>query len=153
MKYFKKYLPLALAAILVLGISIPALAAVEDTGFSDVDANAWYAEAVIYCREHGLMHGTSSTTLEPESSLTRAMLVTVLYRNAGNPAVTGSDNFSDTVEGAYYADAVLWASQQGLVNGYGNGLFDTNDPITHDCLSHRKSYVRSLYLPRSAQPG
>ena len=130
MKYLKKYLPLALAAILVLGISIPALAAVEDTGFSDVDANAWYAEAVMYCREHGLMHGTSSTTFEPESSLTRAMLVTVLYRSAGSPAVTGSDNFSDTVEDAYYADAVLWASQQGLVNGYGNGLFGTNDPIT-----------------------
>ena len=130
MKYLEKCLPLALAAILVLGISIPALAAVEDTGFSDVDANAWYAEAVMYCREHGLMHGTSSTTFEPESSLTRAMLVTVLYRSAGSPAVTGSDNFSDTVEGAYYADAVLWASQQGLVNGYGNGLFGTNDPIT-----------------------
>ena len=75
------------------------------------------------------MHGTSSTTFEPESSLTRAMLVTVLYRSAGSPAVAGSDNFSDTVEGAYYADAILWTSQQGLVNGYGNGLFGTNDPI------------------------
>ena len=135
MKYFKKYFPLALEAKLVLGISIPALAAEEDTGFSDVDASAWYAEAVMYCREHGLMHGTSSTTFEPESSLTRAMLVTVLYRSAGSPAVTGSDNFSDTVEGAYYADAILRASQQGLVNGYGNGLFGTNDPITQEQMN------------------
>ena len=135
MKHLKKTLSLALAVLLALGISVPAFAAVEDTGFSDVDASAWYAEAVMYCREHGLMNGTSNTTFAPESSLTRAMLVTVLYRSAGSPAVTGTDNFSDTMAGAYYADAVLWASQQGLVSGYGNGLFGTNDPITQAHLN------------------
>ena len=107
MKHLKKTLSLALAVLLALGISVQAFAAVEDTGFSDVDAGAWYAEAVMYCREHGLMNGTSNTTFAPESSLTRAMLVTVLYRSAGSPAVTGTDNFSDTMAGAYYADAVL----------------------------------------------
>ena len=135
MKYLKKCLTLALAVLLALSVSISALAAVEDTGFSDVDASAWYAEAVMYCREHGLMNGTSGTTFEPESNLTRAMLVTVLYRSAGSPAVTGTDNFSDTVAGAYYSDAVLWATQRGLVNGYGNGLFGTNDPITQAHLN------------------
>ena len=135
MKYLKKGLPLALAALLALCVSLPALAAAGDTGFSDVDAGAWYAEAVMYCREHGLMNGTSNTTFEPESSLTRAMLVTVLYRSAGSPAVTGTDNFSDTAAGAYYADAVLWATGRGLVNGYGNGRFGTNDPITQEHLN------------------
>ena len=130
MRNLKKYLSLVLAALLILALPIHAFAAVEDTGFSDVDAGAWYADAVLYCREHSLMNGTSGTTFEPESSLTCAMLVTVLYRSARSPAVTGRDNFSDTVEGAYYTDAVLWASRQGLVNGYANGLFGTNDPIT-----------------------
>lgn len=135
MKRLKTCLTLALSALLVLHVSILALAAGKNTGCSDVDAGAWYAEAVAYCREHGLMNGTSGTTFEPESSLNRAMLVTVLYRSAGSPAVSGRDNFSDTVEGAYYADAVLWASQQGLTGGYGNGLFGTNDPVTREQMT------------------
>ena len=124
-----------MAFAMVLSLHIPALAAVDDTGFSDVAADAWYAEAVIYCREHGLMNGTTTTYFEPESTLTRAMLVTILYRSAGSPAVTGGDSFTDTVEGAYYADAVVWASQQGLVGGYGDGRFGTNDPITRQQMT------------------
>ncbi len=130
MRNLKRLAALWMSAALILSLSATAFAAAEATGFSDVDAGAWYAEAVMYCREHGLMNGTTGTTFEPERNLSRAMLVTVLYRSAGSPAVTGSDNFTDTVAGAYYADAVLWASQQGLVSGYGNGLFGTNDPIT-----------------------
>lgn len=129
MKNLKRFGALFLSVILSLFLAVPAFAAVEDTGFSDVDAGAWYAEAIMYCREHGLMNGTSSTSFEPESSLTRAMLVTVLYRSAGSPVVSGTDNFSDTSAGAYYADAVLWATSQELVNGYGNGRFGTNDPL------------------------
>ena len=135
MRKWKRLNAFILALVLMLGLMIPACAAAEDTGFSDVDAGAWYAEAVMYCREHGLMNGTSSTVFDPESSLTRAMLVTVLYRSAGSPAVTGTDDFSDTAAGAYYADAVLWATSQRLVNGYGNGRFGTNDPITQEHLN------------------
>ena len=135
MRKWKRFNIFSLALVLMLGLTIPACAAVDDTGFSDVDAGAWYAEAVMYCREHGLMNGTSSTAFDPEGSLTRAMLVTVLYRSAGSPAVTGTDNFSDTAAGAYYADAVLWATGQGLVNGYGNGRFGANDPITQEHLN------------------
>ena len=131
----KKLLSILLTLTMLLAMALPVFAAAEDTGFVDVDADAWYAEAVAYCREHGLMNGTSDTTFEPESTLTRAMLVTVLYRNAGSPAVTGADNFTDTVEGAYYADAVVWASQQSIVGGYGNGLFGTNDPVTREQMT------------------
>jgi flavodoxin len=63
------------------------------------------------------------------------MLAVVLYRIAGSPAVTGTDDFIDTADGAWYADAVLWASQQGLVGGYGNGLFGTNDPVSREQIA------------------
>ncbi len=121
MKHLKKCLTLALTALLVLRVCIPALATVEDTGFSDVAASAWYAEAVIYCREHNLMAGIGNNQFAPESNLTRAQLAAVLYRIAGSPAVTGRDAFTDTPDGAWYADAVLWASRQNLVSGYGAG--------------------------------
>ena len=135
MKHLKKCLTLALAALLALGVSIPALAAVEDTGFSDVDANAWYAEAVMYCREHNLMAGIGNNQFAPESNLTRAQLATVLYRIEGTPAVTGTDAFTDTPDGAWYSDAVLWASQQELVSGYGGGLFGPNDPVSREQMT------------------
>ena len=81
------------------------------------------------------MSGTSATTFSPDTPMTRAMLAAVLYRLEGSPAVTGSDSFTDTADGAWYADAVLWASQNGIVSGYGGGLFGTNDPITREQLA------------------
>lgn len=135
MKNHKRLLSLVLAFVTTLSLSIPAFAAVEDTGFSDVDAGAWYAEAVMYCREHGLMSGIGNNQFAPESSLTRAQLAAVLYRIAGSPAVTGTDSFTDTVDGAWYSSAVLWASRQGLVSGYGGGLFGPNDPVTREQMT------------------
>lgn len=95
----------------------------------------WYAEAVIYCREHNLMDGTGNNRFAPESSLTRAQLATVLYRIEGTPAVTGTDAFTDTDDGAWYNDAVLWASQQNLISGYGGGLFGPNDPVSREQMA------------------
>ena len=135
MKHPRKCLTLALAALLALSVSIPALAAVEDTGFSDVDAGAWYAEAAMYCREHNLMAGTGSNRFAPESNLTRAQLATVLYRIEGTPAVNGRDIFTDTPDGAWYGDAVLWASQQDIMSGYGGGLFGPNDPVSREQMT------------------
>lgn len=135
MKMHKKVFSLMLALVLAFSLSIPAFAAVEDTGFSDVDVNAWYAEAVMYCREHGLMAGTSATTFAPESNLTRAQLATVLYRIEGEPAVTGTDAFTDTPDGAWYNDAVLWASEKEVMSGYGGGLFGPNDPVTREQMT------------------
>ena len=135
MKNWKRFGALLLSLILVLSLAVPAFAAVEDTGFSDVDANAWYAEAVIYCREHNLMAGTGNNQFAPESNLTRAQLATVLYRMEGTPTVTGTDAFTDTPDGAWYGDAVLWASQQELIGGYGGGLFGPNDPVTREQMT------------------
>ena len=135
MNNVKKFGAMILALVLAFSLAVPAFAAVEDTGFSDVDANAWYAEAVIYCREHNLMAGTGNNQFAPESNLTRAQLATVLYRIEGTPAVTGTDTFTDTPDGAWYGDAVLWASQQGLISGYGGGLFGPNDPVTREQMT------------------
>ena len=135
MKQFKKCLTVTLAVLLALGLRVPTHAAVEDTGYTDVSAGHPNAEAIVYCREHGLMNGTSDTTFEPENTLTRAMLATILYRAAESPAVTGMDSFTDTVEGSWYSDAILWASQRGLVGGYGGGIFGTNDPVTRQDMT------------------
>ena len=135
MRNLKRAASIFLAVILALSISVPAFAAVGDTGFSDVDADSWYADAAVYCRDNGLMSGTSTTTFSPDTPMTRAMLATVLYRLEGSPTVTGTDAFTDTVESNWYADAVLWASQNGIVSGYGGGLFGTNDPITREQLA------------------
>ena len=135
MKNLKQLGALFLTMALALVLAVPAFAAVGDTGFSDVDANAWYAEAVMYCKEHNLMAGTGNNQFAPESNLTRAQLATVLYRIEGTPAVTGTDAFTDTPDGAWYGDAVLWASQQELIGGYGGGLFGPNDPVTREQMT------------------
>lgn len=114
MKNHKRLLALVLAFVLALSLGIPASAAVEDTGFSDVDANAWYAEAVLYCREHKLMGGIGNNRFAPESSLTRAQLATVLYRIEGEPAVTGTDAFTDTDSGVWYSNAVRGSPSRKL---------------------------------------
>lgn len=135
MKNHKRLFSLALALVLALSLSIPAFAAAGDTGFSDVDANAWYAGAVAYVRDNGLMSGTAPTAFSPEGTMTRAMLAAVLYRMENTPAVSGTDAFTDTAEGDWYSDAVLWVSQEGLIGGYGNGLFGVNDPVTREQIA------------------
>ena len=135
MRNLKRLVAALVALSLTLGLSTAAFAAVEDTGFSDVDAGSWYAQAVEYVRDNGLMSGTSATTFEPDGTMTRAMLAVTLYRAAGSPAVSGTDSFTDTVDGAWYADAILWASQQGVISGYGNGLFGINDPVSREQIA------------------
>lgn len=80
MRNLKHLAALCMAAVLTLALAVTAFAAVDDTGYSDVDANAWYTEAVMCCREHGLMSGIGNRQFAPEGNLTRAMLVSVLWR-------------------------------------------------------------------------
>ncbi|MCM1233088.1 MAG: cyclophilin-like fold protein [Ruminococcus flavefaciens] len=134
MKQMKKCLTLALAVLLVLGLSVPVYSAVDDTGYSDVSPNAWYAEAVTFCREHDLMNGVGGSRFDPDGPLTRAALATVIYRMEGEPAVTGTDSFTDTDDGVWYSNAVLWASQRELMGGYG-GIFGTDDPVTRQDMA------------------
>lgn len=131
----KRLAALCMAAILTLALSATVFAAVENTGFSDVDAGAWYAEAVTYCREHNLMSGIGGGRFSPEGSLTRAMLVSVLWRQAGSPAVDYLTQFSDVPEGQWYSEAIRWSASESLIVGYGDGRFGTDDPITQAHLN------------------
>lgn len=100
--------------------------------FIDVKGNAWYAQAVQYVYENGLMAGVSSTTFSPNSTTTRGQLVTILYRAEGAPVVEETNRFSDVQTGKWYSKAVAWASEKGIVSGYGNGRFGPNDSVTRE---------------------
>lgn len=141
----KKLLSLLLAVTLACSMPLTACAANDATieatsaslilaealGYTDVPASAWYADAVEYVREHGVMNGTEDGKFSTDTTFTRAQFATVLYRIAGEPAVTGEDAFSDTEAGQWYSDAVLWSAQQGIFQGYGD-KFGTNDPVTQE---------------------
>ena len=129
-KTLKRLSAVLTASALALALSATAFAAVEDTGFSDVAADAWYGEAVMYCRDNVLMNGTSQTTFTPDATMTRAQLCAVFYRMAGSPEVSGADAFADTPAGAWYEDAILWAGQNGIMSGYTAASFGPNDPVT-----------------------
>lgn len=98
-----------------------------DTGvFTDVVEGKWYYDAVMTAYEKEIMNGVTDTTFEPLTAMNRAMLVTMLYRMEGSPAVEGkvSEVFADCKDGSYYADAVLWASQNKIVSGRGESAFE-----------------------------
>ena len=102
--------------------------------YDDVRSDSWYADAVSYVTLNDLMNGTG-TGFSPNASMNRAMMVTVLYRLAGSPAVTGDMPFTDVAAGAWYADAVLWASQQGVVTGITADTFQPTANVTREQLS------------------
>lgn len=135
LKSFKQKLSAVLIMVILLTISMTVTALAAESTFSDVSADAWYAEAVAYVQQQGLMNGNTTTEFAPEKSLTRAMLVTVLYRLEDEPTVSGDDGFDDTADGQWYSAAVLWAARQGVVNGYGEGLFGPDDNITQEQLN------------------
>ena len=103
--------------------------------FTDVGADAWYRDDVQYVYDKGLMTGMTADRFAPNEGMTRAMLVTVLWRQAGSPVVNYAMDFSDVAEGAWYAEAVRWAAAGGVVGGYGDGRFGPNDPITREQLA------------------
>ncbi len=103
--------------------------------FKDVSEDDWYYEAVEFAVTNGLFTGTSDTTFSPDMPMTRAMLVTVLYRLEGDPAVTGINSFTDAADGQWYTNAVLWASGNSIVAGYGDGRFGINDKVTREQLA------------------
>lgn len=124
-----------LVAAMLFSLSITACAAAEDTGFSDVAADAWYADAVEYVRDNGLMSGTSAVTFSPNGTTSRGQIAAILYRASGSPAVSGGAAFPDVADGAYYADASRWAAANGIITGYSDGSFGPSDPITRQQLA------------------
>ena len=105
------------------------------TGFRDVQADAWYADAVQYVVSEGLMNGTDAAAFSPDTSMSRAMLVTVLYRLSGEPAVSQDSGFADVAADAYYADAVSWATEQGIVTGTSQTAFSPDESVTREQMA------------------
>ena len=126
------------ALAMLLSLNLTAFAAVEDTGYSDVATDAWYADAVAYVRDNGLMSGTSETAFEPDGTMTRGMLVTTLYRLAGSPSLENEDlgyPFADVPGDAWYADGVYWARLNGVAGGYSDERFGPDDPVTREQIA------------------
>jgi len=103
--------------------------------FSDIKAEAWYHDSICYVYNENLMKGMSADKFSPSTATSRAMIVTTLYRMEGSPAVTGENGFEDVKAGAWYADAITWASENGIVNGLGNGIFGPNKDVTREQLA------------------
>ena len=102
--------------------------------FTDVNTSSWYHEGVDYVVENGLMQGVTSTLFDPSGNTTRGMLVTILYRLAGEPAVSGSMSFTDVPASAYYRDAVLWAVENGITMGFSQTTFGPSELISREQL-------------------
>lgn len=101
---------------------------------ADVLVKAWYHDAVDYVVEHGIMTGTSATTFEPNTTLSRAMVAQILYNLEGQPTVTGESTFTDS-NTHWAAKAIAWAQKTGVVSGYGNNTFRPNQAVTREELA------------------
>ncbi len=107
----------------------------DKTGFTDLDAEAWYYEVVKTAIAEGLMNGVSETEFAPNTNLTRGMFVTILYRADGEVSVEGESAFSDVAEGQYYTDAVIWAAENGIVTGMTEDTFAPDENVTREQMA------------------
>lgn len=107
----------------------------DESQFTDVAKDAWYREAADFCADNGLMVGTAPGVFSPNVTTTRGMIVSLLYRLSGAEKPTGESPFTDVPDGKWYTDAVIWAAENGVVAGYGNGKFGPNDAITREQIA------------------
>ena len=115
---------------------------VRDTGalpFNDVNTGDWFYDYVEYVYENGIMDGVDSGVFSPNTATTRGMVVTILYRLAGEPTVRGGNVFADVAENTWYTDPVAWASNAGIVNGTSATTFSPDAPVT------REQFAAMLY--------
>lgn len=132
----KKALSLILSAAMALSLTVVPASAVSVSNFSDVSSDSWYYDSVRYVAEKDYMNGTSATTFEPNSDMTRAMFATLISRVAGAEVDnSAASEFTDVVSGQWYTGAIEWGVENELITGYGNGLFGTNDSITRQDIA------------------
>lgn len=109
------------------------------TPFTDVRLADWFYEYVSFAYRYGLMEGINSYQFAPDATATRAMVVQILYRMSGEPAVSYGSGFTDVASNAWYADAIAWAARNNIVNGTSAATFDPNAPVT------REQFATMLY--------
>lgn len=122
--------------------------------FTDVSTSDWFYDDVAFVYENGLFSGTDSRSFSPNASMTRAMLVTVLYRLEGEPTVTGRSSFIDVRSGAYYEKSVIWAAANGIVTGTDSTSFSPDAKVTREQLAailYRYAQYRKLDTDASAK--
>jgi len=149
-KQTSRFISLLLGIVLILSV-IPTVFAAD---YNDVSENAWHRVAVDYVTENKLMAGTGGGNFEPDTPMTRAMLVTILHRMEGTPPVTGVGGFSDVPDNSYYTSAVAWAADSQIVTGVGNAIFAPHNMITREqfaTILHR--YANSKGYDTSAFAG
>ena len=137
MKLTRSILSLALALVLVFSLGAGVFAAEwPQNDFTDVPRSEWYAEAVDFAEASGLMNGVGDHRFDPQGSVTRAMVVTVLYRLQEEPDVTGKTcPFSDVPVGSWFFNAVIWAADLGVTTGKTETSFAPNEPITREQMA------------------
>ena len=122
--------------------------------FTDVSTSNWFYDDVAFVYKNGLFSGTDSRSFSPNASMTRAMLVTVLYRLEGEPTVTGRSSFTDVRSGAYYEKSVIWAAANGIVTGTDSTSFSPDAKVTREQLAailYRYAQYRKLDTDASAK--
>lgn len=122
--------------------------------FTDVSTSDWFYDDVAFVYKNGLFSGTDSRSFSPNASMTRAMLVTVLYRLEGEPTVTGRSSFTDVRSGAYYEKSVIWAAANGIVTGTDSTSFSPDAKVTREQLAailYRYAQYRKLDTDVSAK--
>ena len=127
-KWFPMLIALLLAVLTIVGSA-------AELPFTDVRADMWYYEAVQYVYEKELFAGVTTTTFEPNAPMTRAMLVSVLWRLEGRPEAPSTNPFSDVQNGKWYTSGVLWAASKEIVSGFPNGTFAPDDSITREQMA------------------
>ncbi|MCQ2456732.1 MAG: S-layer homology domain-containing protein, partial [Clostridia bacterium] len=133
MKKTLKFFALVLVAAQLLAFAVTAADA--KTAFTDVKESRWSYANIMWAVENGYMGGVSADKFSPAGTTTRAMVVTVLYRLAGSPAVVFTDTFKDVPQGKWFTDAVVWAAQKDIVNGTTPTTFAPNANITREQLA------------------
>lgn len=106
-----------------------------DNPFIDVTEGVWFYDAVHYCYINHLMRGTTKNTFSPYLPTSRGMIAATLWRMEGQPAVSGQNPFDDVSDTQYYADAITWAAQKGIVDGYSAVLFGPEDAVTREQMA------------------
>lgn len=103
--------------------------------FTDVSESDWFYDDVMFVFANDLMVGTGDATFSPEISTSRAMIVVTLWRMEGEPAAKGANPYTDVENGAWYTEAITWANENGIAEGYGNGCFQPETPVTREQLA------------------
>ena len=129
--YFSNY-------VLTYDETLPGACARDDdcpmTPFTDLDKSSWYHDGVHWALENSVMNGVGNNKFDPNGTTSRAMIVTMLYRMEGEPEITAENPFNDVRADTWYTDAVIWAAENEIVNGYGGGKFGPEDDLTREQL-------------------